>query len=112
MLFTPAPKLHWLWHMSFRAKHLSIRRGATFIDEDFVKHMKKIGGRSVSGTKMHMVPNTAVEKKQNVDMLSYPPLASSSVRLSRAPPLPAPLIEDACGASRRRPLPSGSAYAV
>ena len=62
MLFDVAPKLHWLWHMGFRARFLSVRRSATFIDEDFVKHMKKVWAQSVSGKPMYKVPADVLEK--------------------------------------------------
>ena len=39
-LFSGAPKLHWLWHMSYRSHFLNPRRVATFSGEDFVKHQK------------------------------------------------------------------------
>eukprot|EP00959_Pyramimonas_sp_CCMP1952_P309646 6480016-Pyramimonas_sp.AAC.1 len=62
MLFSAVPKLHWVWHMAHRGLYLSIRRGATFVDEDFVKHMKKIGSKCISGTPMHDVPFSLVTK--------------------------------------------------
>ena len=62
LLFSVVPKLHWMWHMGFKAKFLNPRRGATFIDEDFVKHMKKVAGKGVSGTPMHLVPSVVTKK--------------------------------------------------
>ena len=62
VLFNVVPKLHFMWHMAWRAKFLNPRLGATFIDEDFVKHMKKVTAMSVSGTPMHEVPKTLVGK--------------------------------------------------
>ena len=42
VLFNVVPKMHWMWHMAWRSKFLNPRLGATFIAEDFVKHMKKV----------------------------------------------------------------------
>jgi len=61
-LFNAVPKLHWLWHMAVRSAFLHPRRGACFIDEDFVKHMKKIAARCVSGTKQHLAPTKLLLK--------------------------------------------------
>ena len=40
LLFPAVPKLHWMWHLACRSKHLNPRRVACWIDEDFVKYMK------------------------------------------------------------------------
>jgi len=62
LLFTAAPKLHWLWHLSRRSIYMSPRRGACYIDEDFMKHMKGIAARCTSGVKLHMVPRSLMSK--------------------------------------------------
>ena len=41
LLFNVVPKMHWLWHMAWRARFLHPRLGSTCIDEDLVKHMMK-----------------------------------------------------------------------
>ena len=61
-LFTAAPKLHYLWHLAARSVFLSPRRVACFIDEDFVKFMKRIAARSTAGTQPHLVPAAVFEK--------------------------------------------------
>ena len=63
-LFSGAPKLHWLWHMSYRSYFLNPRRVATFSGEDFVKHQKKIVGKCCAATKLHNVPKTVMEKNR------------------------------------------------
>ena len=62
LLFTAAPKLHWLWHFGQRSLFLSPRRSAFFIDEDFMKHMKTIAARCAAGTQLHMVPLSLMPK--------------------------------------------------
>jgi hypothetical protein len=62
LLFTAAPKLHWLWHMSRRARFLNPRRVACFIDEDFVGRMKTLAVRCTASTKLHNVPATLMQK--------------------------------------------------
>ena len=62
LLFSAVPKLHWMWHMAVRSAFLHPRRSACFIDEDFVKHMKQIAARCVSGTKQHLVPTKLLMK--------------------------------------------------
>ena len=54
-LFTGAPKLHWLWHMTDRSRFINPRRVACFNGEDFMKHIKKIGNRSSAGTRLHQI---------------------------------------------------------
>ena len=61
-LFSAVPKLHWLWHMAYRARWLNPRRVATFMDEDFVKYMKMIGERCTAGTQLHNVPISLMDK--------------------------------------------------
>ena len=62
LLFTAAPKLHWLWHMADRAKFLSPRKAACFVDEDLMKHLKRLAARTTPGTQAHKVPLTMFEK--------------------------------------------------
>ena len=61
-LFSGVPKLHHFWHLGQRSLFLSPRRGATFIDEDFVKLMKQITARCVAGTPLHKVGLAMMEK--------------------------------------------------
>ena len=56
------PKLHWLYHLGIRSMYLSPRRGACFIDEDFVKCMKQICQKCVAGQRLHRVPHLLFEK--------------------------------------------------
>ena len=62
LLFSAVPKLHWLWHMAHRARYLNPRRVATFIDEDFVKHIKKLAQACTAGTMLHNVPASVTDK--------------------------------------------------
>jgi hypothetical protein len=62
LLFSAVPKLHWMWHMAWRAQFLNPRRVATFIDEDFVKHMKHLAASCAAGTALHIVPHKLMGK--------------------------------------------------
>ena len=62
LLFNAVPKLHWLWHMAARSRYLNPRRAATFIDEDFVKQLKRICAKCVAGTQQHFVPRRLMLK--------------------------------------------------
>jgi hypothetical protein len=57
LLFSAVPKLHWAWHLAQRASFLNPRRVACFIDEDFVKHIKKLASASAPGTALHRIPS-------------------------------------------------------
>ena len=69
LLFTSAPKLHWLWHFGVRSRYLSPRRGACLLDEDFVKYMKTIGQRCTAGTQLHNVPKLMMTKYRWLEMI-------------------------------------------
>jgi hypothetical protein len=62
LLFSAVPKLHWAWHLAQRASFLNPRRAACFIDEDFVKHIKKLASASASGTALHRIPGKLMAK--------------------------------------------------
>jgi hypothetical protein len=62
LCFSAAPKLHWAWHLAYRAYWLNPRRVACFLDEDFVKHMKKLASRCACGTQLHRIPTLVMEK--------------------------------------------------
>lgn len=62
LLFTVAPKHHWMWHLSDRAKYINPRRSNTFIDEDFVGKIKEVAKSVVHGTESHMIPLALFEK--------------------------------------------------
>ncbi len=56
LCFSAVPKLHWAWHLAYRAFWLNPRRVACFLDEDFVKYMKHFAGRCGCSTQLHRVP--------------------------------------------------------
>ena len=56
LCFSAVPKLHWAWHLAYRAFWLNPRRVACFLDEDFVKYMKQLAGRCGCSTQLHRVP--------------------------------------------------------
>jgi hypothetical protein len=62
LLFSAVPKLHWLFHLAIRSKWLNPRRVACWLDEDFVKFMKRIAARCVAGTALHKVPVATMAK--------------------------------------------------
>ena len=55
-------KFHKLWHMAHRAQYLCPRRGACFIDEDFVGVVKVIAQACSSGAQLHSTLGKLVEK--------------------------------------------------
>ena len=62
LLFSATPKLHYVWHLAYRARWLSLRRSATWIDEDFVGHMKTLAHRCLTGTQLHHVTRLMMKK--------------------------------------------------
>ncbi len=62
LLFTMAPKFHMAWHWAYRTQFLSPRRGACFLDEDFVGHIKGICQQSVAGTPLHVISSKVATK--------------------------------------------------
>jgi hypothetical protein len=62
LLFSQVPKVHWAWHLAWHAQFLSPRRGACYLDEDFVRHLKLIAQRCISGTALHAIPNMVALK--------------------------------------------------
>ena len=60
--FTAAPKLHWAWHLAYKAFYLNPRRSACFLDEDFVKHCKTLGAKCTASTQLHRVPLSMMTK--------------------------------------------------
>ena len=62
LLFSVAPKFHWLWHLAARAQFLNPRKGCTMLDEDFVGKCKDIVAACVHGTESHRVPQKFLEK--------------------------------------------------
>ena len=55
LLFSNVPKLHVCWHLGDRAKYLSTRRGACFIDEDYQRHLKILAQSCAHGTPLHQI---------------------------------------------------------
>ena len=62
LCFSAVPKLHWAWHLAYRAYWLNPRRVACFLDEDFVKYMKQLASRCGCSTQLHRVPLFLMEK--------------------------------------------------
>ena len=62
LLFSAVPKLHVLWHLADRARFLNPRRVSTYLDQDFVKHMKKVAAKCTAGTQLHKVPTTFMDR--------------------------------------------------
>lgn len=62
LCFSAVPKLHWAWHLAYRAYWLNPRRVACFLDEDFVKYMKQLASRCACSTQLHRVPIFLMEK--------------------------------------------------
>jgi hypothetical protein len=61
LLFNVAPKFHWLWHLGERSQYIATRRGACFLDEDYVGSIKEVGKNCAAGTQLHEIPNKVVE---------------------------------------------------
>jgi hypothetical protein len=62
LLFTVAPKHHALWHIGHRSAMLHPRRGACYMDEDFVRRLKGIVQMCTAGTPLHRVPAMVLQK--------------------------------------------------
>ena len=56
LLFSAAPKLHWLWHLAHRSYFLHPRRVACWLDERVMKHMITLALFSTRGVPRHKVP--------------------------------------------------------
>ena len=50
MLFTVAPKHHYMWHLGYRSMFLNPRVGNTMLDEDFVGRCKDVVQACAHGT--------------------------------------------------------------
>ena len=74
LLWSAVPKLHWAWHWGDRSRFLSPRRGACFIDEDFVGRIKTIVTSVVHGSPAHLASvSVATKFRAGRDlMLQYP----------------------------------------
>ena len=62
LLWTVAPKHHQLWHLCAKAIYMHPRRGACYIDEDFMKRVKAIVQACTAATPLHKVPLTLLQK--------------------------------------------------
>lgn len=62
LLFNAPAKFHWLWHFGQAAKYSHPRRGACWIDEEFVGQIKNVARRCSAGTKLHAIANKVLEK--------------------------------------------------
>ena len=62
IIFTAAPKCHMGWHLMYRSRFLSPRRGACMIDEDFVGHVKAIVQSSTAGAPLHKIATNVASK--------------------------------------------------
>lgn len=62
LLWTLAPKHHWLWHMGWKSQFLHPRRSACYQDEDFMKVVKSIVKACTASTPLHKVPLYVLHK--------------------------------------------------
>ena len=62
LLWTVAPKFHALWHLGEKAESLNPRRGACFLDEDFMRRLKAIAQRCTASTPLHNIPAAILDK--------------------------------------------------
>ena len=56
LLWPMRPKFHWLWHLGQRARYISPRRAACFLDEDYLGKLKKVLAHCTPGLALHKVP--------------------------------------------------------
>lgn len=62
LLFNMTIKFHWLYHLGQRCHYLSPRRGACWLDEDYVNKWKIIAQACSRGMPLHSIPSKAIEK--------------------------------------------------
>ena len=56
------PKLHYMWHLCYRAQYLSLRRECCLIDEAYMQHMKTLAKACTCSNHLHAVPNSLIKK--------------------------------------------------
>ena len=61
LLWNMTPKFHWLYHLGQRSHFLCPRRGACWIDEDYVNKCKCVAQACSAGTPLHLIPPKIVE---------------------------------------------------
>jgi len=62
LLWNMTTKFHWLFHLGQRAHYLCPRRGACWIDEDYINKCKEVAQACSAGTPLHKIPSRMVEK--------------------------------------------------
>lgn len=62
LLWNMTTKFHWLYHLGQRSHYLCPRRGACWIDEDYVKQTKDVAQACSAGTPLHQIPVRLVDK--------------------------------------------------
>ena len=62
LLWNIVPKLHGLYHLGYRARFLSPRRGACLCDEDYVGKIKIVSQACLAGTQLHHIPGRLLDK--------------------------------------------------
>ena len=62
LLWNCTTKFHMVFHLAQRCKYLCPRRGACWIDEDFVGKCKKVAAECAGATQLHAVPEKMLEK--------------------------------------------------
>ena len=62
LVSTVAPKHHMLWHLAFSSQWLRPRRGACYLDEDFMGRVKGIVQSCTAATPLHGVPSKVLDK--------------------------------------------------
>ena len=62
LLWNMTPKFHWLYHLGQRARYMSPRRAACWLDEDYVGKCKKVAHACAPGTPLHQIPSNMLEK--------------------------------------------------
>ena len=62
LVFSLVPKLHWVWHMANKAIYSNPRRVACWLDEDHMKHLKRLATSCTHGGARHLVPAAMLKK--------------------------------------------------
>jgi hypothetical protein len=62
LLWNCTVKFHWLYHLGQRCHFLNPRRGACWIDEDYVGKWKVVAQACSRGSPLHVIPGKVIEK--------------------------------------------------
>ena len=65
LLWNVTPKFHYLYHLGQRSHYLSPRRGACWVDEDYVGKCKVVAARCSAGTQLHCIPGKMLENMRH-----------------------------------------------